>query len=103
MLTIFRIFAPLKTESNFQQNPCNISHLALTLVTHHLGKFKRLVYHTNQGMCTLWSICRIHSEGYDDKKLSCCWDVDELREQLTGTWHKNSRLLTRQLINGTSG
>jgi len=38
MLTMFTIFAPLERELNFQQNPCNISHLSLTMVPHYLGK-----------------------------------------------------------------
>ena len=46
-------FAPFERELNFQQNPCNISHLILTLVPHYLGKVKRLIYLKNQGMCTL--------------------------------------------------
>jgi len=36
-------FAPFRRELNFQQNPCNISHFILTLVSHYLGKFKRLI------------------------------------------------------------
>jgi len=50
MLTNFfyTIFAPFERKLNFQQNPCNISHLTLTLVPHYLGQVKRLIYLKNQ-------------------------------------------------------
>jgi len=43
-------FALLWRKLNFQQNPCNIYHFTLTLVSHYLGKFERIICLKNQGM-----------------------------------------------------
>jgi len=56
-------------ESNFEQNPCNISHLTLTLVPHYLEKINRLIYRKKTTafqpiVCSCWT-----------SRLSCHWSM----------------------------
>ena len=82
----------MELELNFQQNPCrpNISYLTLTLVPHYLGKIKRLIYHKNQAPNSPdlnpvdYKVWAAMEHRLYQRKIR---DIDELREQLTATWH----------------